>query len=124
MLLEFSFKNFRSIKSEQNFLMEATATKNKEDNTFEVHSAAAPQPYRLLKSAVVYGANGSGKTNFVRALFALRLFILNSAKTISGDDILYYEPFGLEEGMDSEPVEFKITFIELQSELQMHQTSQ
>jgi AAA15 family ATPase/GTPase len=109
MLLEFNFKNFRSIKSAQNFSMEALSTKNKEGNTFEVE--AASNPYRILKSAVVYGANGSGKSNFVNALFTLRRFVVRSANFISGHDIPYYEPFELEEGFDSKPIDFKITFI-------------
>jgi AAA15 family ATPase/GTPase len=110
MLLEFNFKNFRSIKSAQNFSMEALSTKNKEGNTFEVETAA-PHPYKILKSAVVYGANGSGKSNFVNALYAMRWFVVQSANIISGHDIDCYEPFELEESFDSKPIDFKITFI-------------
>lgn len=110
MLVDFVFKNFRSVCDEQSFSMQALSTKNKESNTFEVITAA-PQPMRLLCSAVVYGANGSGKTNFVRALFALRWFVMNSAKNIAGEDIVCYEPFELAEGMLSAPTDFTLTFI-------------
>jgi AAA15 family ATPase/GTPase len=90
--------------------MEAQSSKFKEENTFEV-DAQAPQPYQLLKTAVVYGANGSGKTNFILALYALQWFVRSSASFITGHPIECYEPHELEEGMSSAPIQFDITFI-------------
>jgi AAA15 family ATPase/GTPase len=73
MILEFKIENFRSFKSQQVFSFVAETTKNKPNHLFE-----APLPkgnsVRLLKSAVVYGANASGKSNFLKAFAAFRVY--------------------------------------------------
>ena len=76
MLVQFKVKNFLSIKDEQVFSMVAdNAIKEKDmDNTdgvFDVNDNLS-----LLKAAAIYGANASGKSNFIRA-FATFLRILN-----------------------------------------------
>ena len=53
------------------------------ENTFE-----APGGIRLLKSALVYGANASGKSNLVKAVSFARRFVLDSAReTQAGEPI-------------------------------------
>ena len=64
MLVEFTVSNFRSFKEPRTFSL--VASKNKEHldtNTFQVNDKT-----RLLNSAVMYGANASGKSNFFLAL--------------------------------------------------------
>jgi AAA15 family ATPase/GTPase len=110
MLKSFEFENFRSMKGKQDFTMEGLPIKNKPENTFEV-LAKDQTNYRLLKSAVIYGANGSGKTNFVLALIALRTMVVRSAFKVTGHRIRQFEPFELEEECVNKPCRFHITFI-------------
>jgi len=111
MLIDISFKNYRSIKDEQFFSLEAGSLKLKSENTF------APIPdnenLKLLKSAVVYGANASGKTNFIRLMHTLRNFILNSSELKAGDYIpkRYYDPFLLDDFSVNCPTEITVNFI-------------
>ena len=58
MLLEFRCSNFKSIKEEIRFSMIAG-----KDNTSE-ELLKVYNNFRVLRSAVIYGANGSGKSNF------------------------------------------------------------
>lgn len=116
MIVDFSFSNFRSIKDEQYFSMEAEAIKSKSDNTFKLTLADESESreatkLRLLKSAVVYGANASGKTNFIRALNTLKYFVLNSGRSTVDRTIIYYQPFVLEKDYDLKPTRFQLTFV-------------
>jgi AAA15 family ATPase/GTPase len=45
----------------------------------------------LLKQAVIYGANGSGKSNFIKALSFLRNFIIdaNFLNSVDFDDYIF-----------------------------------
>jgi AAA15 family ATPase/GTPase len=116
MIIDFSFANFRSIKDDQFFSMEAESSKSKLDNTFEVTLAdktdlKEASIVKLLKSSVVYGANASGKSNFIRAFNTLRYFVVNSDSFKVGKDIICYEPFKLEKGFEEKPTRFQISFI-------------
>lgn len=111
MIIKFSFSNFRSVKNKQEFSLEATGgLKLKPNNTFN------PFPNKklsLLKSAVLYGANASGKSNLIRAFWSVKGFILNSTNLKSGDLIHdgFYDPFLLDNNSRNEPLEFEIDFI-------------
>jgi len=73
MLVKFKVKNFKSFKDLTEFSMETTKLKNlKESNTFEVNNIS------LLKSAVIYGANASGKSSLLDAMESMRRIIKNS----------------------------------------------
>ena len=81
MLLEFSCSNHKSIKETISFSMIAG-----KDNTFE-DKLLQYNKYRVLRSSVVYGANGSGKSNFIDAVAFTRNLVLNSIKHQPGDGI-------------------------------------
>jgi AAA15 family ATPase/GTPase len=71
MLLEFSVSNFRSIKDMQTLSFLATAmNEHEKTNVFQ-----ATDKVRLLKSTAIYGANGSGKSNLLMAMWAMVSFI-------------------------------------------------
>lgn len=71
MILEFRIKNFLSFKDEVVFSFEATS-----DNTLDEYYIAEPVPgVRLLKMAMVYGANASGKSNLLMAFDFIRNFV-------------------------------------------------
>jgi AAA15 family ATPase/GTPase len=112
MIVNFSFKNYRSVKEEQVFSMEATSSKLKENNI--LYPIKYNKHLRLLKTAVLYGANASGKSNLIRFIFTMRNFILNSIDLKTGDSILekeYYDPYLLDGKSKNQPTEFSIDFI-------------
>jgi hypothetical protein len=68
MLIEFSVANYKSFKERVTFSMVAAKLKSRDkdldyNNTFRIDNDLI-----LLKSAAIYGANASGKRNFVSAL--------------------------------------------------------
>lgn len=77
MLINFRFKNCRSFYDEANLSMQATSdTTKSEINTFFVNEKAMPKgDNELLKSAVVFGSNASGKSNILKA-FAYMLNVI------------------------------------------------
>jgi AAA15 family ATPase/GTPase len=111
MIVNITFKNHRSIKNEQSFSLEATASKLKMGNTFSYSSEGSSS--RLLKSTVIYGSNASGKSNLIRLMFSMQKFIINSTELKTGDPISdkYYDPFLLDRISKNEPTEFSIDFI-------------
>lgn len=116
MIIDFVFSNFRSIKDDQYFSLNAQPSKSKLENTFELTLSDGtelrkPSKLRLLKSAVVYGANASGKTNFIKAFNTLRYFVLNSGLTKVNREVIYYQPFKLERGYNEKPTKFQLTFV-------------
>lgn len=62
MLMGFKFKNFKSFKDLQHFSMIAGKVRNNENHITEVGGK------KILKFSGMYGANGSGKSNFILAL--------------------------------------------------------
>lgn len=106
MLIEFKFSNFRSFYDEQVFSMVASSEKDMPENKFHVEEFSKD----ILRSAVLYGANASGKSNFVKALGFVQGFIENSAETKMGSEIPI-TPFAFCQDRKVEPAKFEITFI-------------
>ena len=82
MLVEFRVTNFCSLRDEQ--VLSLVASRDKmffETHTLPTKSSATP---RLLASAVLYGANASGKSNLIKALQYMRSVVLESAKLPPG----------------------------------------
>lgn len=110
MLLEFSVFNYRSIKEEQVLSLIAENTEAKPDNVAHIELSSGNK-ITILKSAVVYGANASGKTNLIKAFNACTLFIKTSASNIVADAIKCYDPFLFDQSTISAPTGFKLLFI-------------
>ena len=108
MLVEFRFKNFLSFRDECVFSMVAS-----KDKTLLEENTAPTEMFgerRLLRTAVVYGANASGKTNLIKALQLAKTMIQDSVehKGVSKPTL----PFMLDDTSFKEPSEFEVTFIE------------
>ena len=109
MLIEFRVKNFRSLRGEQALSLVASKDKTLlESNTQETGIKAAPT---LLRSAVVYGANASGKSNLIKALQYMRGVVTESATVIQPGQTFSVQPFRLDADSADKPTEFEITFI-------------
>lgn len=72
MLIQFSFKNFRSFRDEA--VLDMTATKISEHN----HHVVAAGGDRLLPAAVIFGANASGKSNVYEAFQYMAMYVMES----------------------------------------------
>ncbi|MFN0049393.1 MAG: AAA family ATPase [Cytophagales bacterium] len=109
MLIEFSVGNFRSFKNVQTLSFVAAPIKSKYpeidmENVFE-----ASNKQKLLKTVGMYGANGSGKSNLVKAMafFFNYISFSETKKEINS----LYKPFRLNINSISEPSFFQIIFI-------------
>lgn len=109
MLVEFRIKNFRSLRDEQVLSLVASKDRTLVDtHTLATGLTAAPA---LLRSAVVYGANASGKSNLIRALQYMRGVVIESATSIQPGQTYAVQPFRLDAQSANEPTEFEVTFI-------------
>lgn len=103
MLVNFTFKNFRSFRDEMTLSMEAASIQELSGSV--VKSCGED----LLPVAVIYGANSSGKSNVLKALKAMRDVLLNSVK-LNPKDRLESDPFSLDLTSAAEPTSFEIQF--------------
>lgn len=109
MLIEFRVKNFRSLRDEQILSLVASKDKTfKDTHTQATGISAAPA---LVRSAVVYGANASGKSNLIKALQFMRGVVTESATAIQPGQTIAFQPFRLDVDSESQPSEFEITFL-------------
>jgi len=104
MIVNFSIQNFGSIKDKQTLSFEADASKHLED-TYVVHTAGK----RLLKLALIYGANASGKTTVLKALDFLRDLVVNPKEKKT--DILDFSPYLFDANTPEQPTELTIEFV-------------
>lgn len=107
MLVEFTTKNFLSFRDETKLSMIATADKDNLDNIIPMDT----NKLKLLKSAVVYGSNGAGKSNLIKALSAMKSIVLSSSKEQRGDEIKDIEPFVFDVQDRKLPTLFEVIFI-------------
>ncbi len=111
MLIEFTVGNYLSFKEPVTLSMTATDERAKfeklnENNVFKIDDELS-----LLKSAAVYGANASGKSNFVKAMGFMRWFIVNSSKNTQIGESIDVEEFRLSTETEGKPSFFEIVFI-------------
>jgi hypothetical protein len=109
MLVEFRVENFRSLRQEQ--MLSLVASKDKtllDTNTVSTGLKAAPV---LLRSAAIYGANASGKSNLIKALQYMRGVVAESATVIQPGQAFAVQPFRLDPQSAKEPTAFEVTFI-------------
>lgn len=106
MIIEIKVANYRSIGPEQTLSFVAENTRRHPDNLIP------RKGYKLLKTAALFGANASGKSNFVKAIGAMQEFVRNSATRMNeGDLIVAAEPFRLNPDLQGSPSRFEITFV-------------
>ncbi|MCL5031725.1 MAG: ATP-binding protein [Thermotogae bacterium] len=108
MIIQFKFSNFRSFKDEALLSMEQTSLRETKEelgeNSFEIDATK----YKLLKTAVIYGANASGKSNIFKAMTFFRNFTITSTYT---QDKIPVESFRLNTSSMDKPSLFEMMFI-------------
>ena len=112
MLCQFSFKNFMSYKDETIFDLQAEPLNEFSDSIIEFDGVS-----NLLPVSVIYGPNGGGKTNLLKALSCLISLVTKPIedleKTRSNlilQQSMSCEPFSLDADSKNEPTEFNIYF--------------
>nr|WP_314836796.1 ATP-binding protein [uncultured Flavobacterium sp.] len=109
MLIQFSVRNFKTFKEKTTLSLIAS---NYDKETRETENVTINEKYnlRVLKSAVIYGANASGKSKFIEALMFMRSFTITSSKESQKGDEISVEPFKLNSESEKEPSEFEVLF--------------
>lgn len=109
MLVEFRVKNFRSLRDEQVLSLVASKDKTLQDTHTQVTGVGAAPT--LVRSAVVYGANASGKSNLIKALQYMRSVVTGSATAIQPGQTFAVQPFRLDTDFATQASEFEITLL-------------
>lgn len=107
MILEFSVENYRSFRDKQTFSMLPDEGKTEYfDNIFTLSDK-----YKVLTSAVIYGANASGKSNFMKALESLRDLVIFRGNQPPEERFLEANPFNFNCKTQDSPTVFELDFL-------------
>lgn len=112
MLIEFSIENFLSFKDLTTISMVAAKSfkEHKESHIIEIGNTL-----NLLKSAVIYGNNASGKSNLIEAMSFMKATVLNSFRDAlmeNNERKFPLEKFVLNTKTENETSFFEILFIQ------------
>lgn len=111
MLVQFAVENFMSFRQEAVLSMLAAKRKS-QDKELDLKSTFSTDfDLPLLKSAVIYGANASGKSNIFKAIRFMKDFVINSSKESQQDEEIDITPFRLNTLSLTEPSKFSVIFI-------------
>lgn len=110
MLIQFSVGNFLSFKEQSTLSLVASALKDIQILAEDVIFNIGETDLALLKSATIYGANASGKSNFIKALDFFKWYVINSSKDIQAGERVNVESFRLSSSTAEEPSYFEAIF--------------
>lgn len=99
MLIDFSFSNYRSFDADQAFSM------RRERRYMDAGSED------ISTVAAVYGANASGKSNFLRAIHAMQQMVLTSYSSGDADSGIQRDSFRLRKDFSKRPTSFLVECI-------------
>ncbi len=105
MLLAFRVSNYRSIREEAVLDLEATGLSDKKEDLI---------PYKnteYLPVVAVYGKNGGGKSNLIRAFWLAVQFILNAQRTQYDGAEIPVRPFELDDESKNKPTSFEFEYV-------------
>ncbi len=112
MLCQFTVKNYKSIREEMTFDMQAAAIMEHRDRIIKTEDGES-----FLPVSVIYGPNGGGKSNVLEALHTLDAKVLRPlCATCDKTECEYkarkipVEPFTFSEEMRKAPTEFEVFF--------------
>lgn len=105
MLIEFRFGNYRSFRDEAILSMEATGLGRFKSSLISYNSL------NLLPAVAIYGKNGGGKSNVIRAFWLAVQFIKNAQRTQYEDAEIPVRPFLLNDYSKDAPTFFEFTYV-------------
>jgi AAA15 family ATPase/GTPase len=104
MLVRFTVENFLSFNQRVDFNMLAS---DEIQHQHHVISCPLPQKRELLRTSLLYGANASGKSNFIKAMAFAKHFIVHGVEKHQNIDL---KPFKLHENSARQPTRFEFEF--------------
>jgi len=106
MLIDYRFSNFRSFKRESSLSMEAGRQTTLNENLIRDYNL------RTVPSAVIYGANASGKSNIIMSLAVMKEIVLTGSIEPNVPNLSHLElyPFVYQDNI--EPMKFEIDFVQ------------
>ncbi len=110
MLIEFKVTNFCSIREEQTFSLVANKADKNLSNCLIQRNLPGLSETKFLKGAAIFGANASGKSNFLDAIRFLAQLVKLSATRMNAGDEIEVEPFRLDSVSPDQPSQFEVTF--------------
>ena len=105
MLIEFKFGNFRSFIDEAVLSMEAMGLGRLKNCLISYNSM------KLIPSVAIYGKNGGGKSNVIRAFWLAVQFIKNAQRTQHENAKIPVKPFLLNDYSKDEPTFFEFAYV-------------
>lgn len=106
MLIDFTVKNYLSIKDEQTFSF-VSESKTKEENAlFSIEN----RTIKLYPFSAIFGPNASGKSKFIYALEDLCNYVKKSYSYGEKQEIVPYKPFLLDENSRNNSTKFEIEY--------------
>ena len=115
MLIQFSFKNYKSFRDDTVLDMSATKITEHKDRVISIGKE------KLLPAAAIFGANASGKSNVIDAFRFMTNYVVNSFKYGGENEKgttrqIMRTPFLFDEHSTDEPSTFEVYFITPESE--------
>ncbi len=104
MIIEFTVGNFLSFRENKTLSLEATNITEYKESTFKSGK------FKLLKSAILYGANSSGKSNFIKAMSTMKRIVMTSVEKTSASKFEII-PFLLNTSTENKPSFFELIFL-------------
>jgi len=107
MIIEFTVENYLSYRDSKTLSMVASGQVSEHSETNVISNGRT----LLLKSAVIYGANASGKSNLLSAMAYMRWFVINSSREGQADEPIDVSPFKLDTATENKPSRFEVVFL-------------
>jgi len=111
MIIQFSVENFRSIMAPATLSMVVSPLKDNKVESDDVMFGVEGLDFSLLKSAVVMGANASGKSNVIKAFDFFKNYLIDSFKSLQAGEEIGVEAFRLNTESSKSPSSFEMIFI-------------
>ena len=116
MIIQFTIGNFLSFKEQSTLSLAASALRDIQVSSEDILFNVGDTGLTLMKSAVIYGANASGKSNFIKAFEFFKWYVTNSSKDIQAGERVNVESFRLNSGTADEPSYFEAIFCDAESQ--------
>lgn len=104
MLINYKFQNFRSFKGKSQLDMKAGVQRTYDENLIKEAGL------RILPSAVIYGANASGKSNMIMSLALMREIVLQGSLEAPSPNLSNLELYPFAHSSGQEPMLFQVEF--------------
>ena len=105
MLVDFEVENFRSYHEARRLSMVASSTNELAQNVIDTNLG-----FKLVRSAVLYGANASGKSNLLLAMNWVGSLLKFSKRGVLTAGSAH-APFALDRKSSSRPTRFRVRFL-------------